>query len=156
MQRQEKGMKYHCIPVPFNVEQEFGTKGQVRVLGKYNGVSAERALIPTGNGDHHIIFGSDLRRQLKVRLGDIIDAEIWLNPEPLKLDMPEELKVVFELEPLVKERFETKLNNSTRRNICYWINSAKREETRTKRALDMMNRLLKDEFELGGRKISMR
>ncbi len=155
LERHTKGMRYHCIYFPFNVEKEFGSKGQVRVLGIFNGVNAERALIPNGQGEHHIVFGTDLRRELKVRMGDVVSAEVWLNPDPLKLDIPEELEAIFEIEPLVKTRFETKLTNSTRRNICYWINSAKREETRTKRALDMMNRLLKDEFDMGGRKISM-
>ena len=155
LERQQKGMKYHSIHVPFNVEQAFGKKGSVRVLGVYNGVPAERALIPTGNGHHHIVFGTDLRRKMKVKLGDIVNAEIWLNPTPLLLDLPEELAAIFEIEPTVKERFETKLSNSTRRNICYWISSAKREETRTKRAIDMMNRLLKDEFDFGGRKITL-
>jgi uncharacterized protein YdeI (YjbR/CyaY-like superfamily) len=42
------------------------------------------------------------------------------------------------------------LNPSMQRNICYWVNSAKRIETRTQRAVEMLNRLMNDSFKFGG------
>lgn len=152
---QGKG-KYHYFDFPYDVEKEFGKRGSVRVFAIVNGVEFDRALIPHGDGTHHVIMGGDLRRKAKIRSGDELLVEIRLNPEPRKLNIPEELEAVFELEPITKERFETKLSASTQRNICYWIDSAKRDETRTNRAIDMMNRLLKDYFEMGGsRKIPL-
>jgi len=156
LKRSEGGMKFHYFDFPFDVHKEFGKKGSVRVWATVNGVKFDRALIPNGHGTHHVIMGKQLRKKAGIRLGDVLEVHVQLNPEPHELNIPEELEAVFELEPIVKERFETKLSPSTKRNICYWIDSAKREETRAKRAIEMMNRLLGDYFEMGGnRKIPL-
>lgn len=151
---QQKG-GYYFIRFPYNVLEEFGTRSSVRVIVNVNGIELDRALIPDGNGEHYLILSSAIRKKVGAVLGEELHVELFRNPDPDTLHLPAELEAVFEIEPMAKERFETRLTIGTRRGICHWISSARREETRTKRALEMMNRLLSDTFEMGGRKIPM-
>jgi hypothetical protein len=120
-----------------------------------NGKEYRQALVPHGDGSHYVILSRAKRKTCGVTLGEKIALTVRNDPNPDTLDIPEELQAVFELEPLAHERFEKKLTLGTKRGICHWVGSARREETRTKRALDMMNRLLSDSFDMGGRQIPM-
>jgi len=52
---------------PFDVEKEFGVRGSVRVKGKVNSLVVDRALIPRGDGTHHLLFPKDLQRKARAR-----------------------------------------------------------------------------------------
>ena len=73
-------------------EKEFGTRSRVRVKTLINGVPADRALMPTKSGFHMIVLGGEIRRAAKLRsIGDKVNVELWLDPEPDRIDIPEEL-----------------------------------------------------------------
>jgi len=48
------------VEFPFDVQELFGKKGSVRIKGTINGVSMDRALMPTKSGYHIIVLGSEL------------------------------------------------------------------------------------------------
>ena len=145
-----KGAWYYIL-YPNSVEEEFGTKGRLRVLGTMNGFDVDRALIPQGDGTHVFILGGELRKKLGVRLGDRIEMQFHVNPNPDVIDMPEELEVALEMEPELQVVYDRQ-TPGTKRGISYWINSGKRPETRAKRAAEIMRRFASGEFEFGGQK----
>jgi hypothetical protein len=145
----DKTIASHCIDFPLDVQKEFGTNSSVRMLGRINGKDIDRALIPRGDGTHYIIVSNEMRRNIGLRRGDNCVVELWLNEEPDKVTVPEELLECFEMEPEAKRAYERQ-TAGMQRNICYWVDSAKRPETRAKRAADMLNRLLSPEFTVGG------
>ena len=157
-----KGAWYYLL-YPNAVEKEFGTKGRLRVLGTMNlpgrqagrisgkKVKVDRALIPQGDGTHVVILGGELRKQLGVSLGDTIEMEFHVNPDPDAIDVPEELEIALEMEPELKPVYERQ-TPGTKRGISYWINSGKRPETRAKRAAEMMRRFASGAFAFGGKK----
>lgn len=145
----DKSLASHCIDFPHDVQQEFGTNGSIRMLGKINGTDIDRALIPRGDGTHYIIINNEMRRRIGIRKGDMCAVELWVNEEPDKLTIPEELLECFEMEPDAKTTYDRQ-TVAMQRNICYYIDGAKRPETRAKRAADMLTRLLSAEFTVGG------
>lgn len=145
-----KGAWYYIL-YPNSVEEEFGTKGRLRVLGTMNSIDVDRALIPQGDGTHVFILGGELRKKLGVRLGDRVEMQFHVNPNPDAIDIPEELEVALEMENELQVVYDRQ-TLGTKRNISYWINSGKRPETRGKRAAEIMRRFASGEFEFGGQK----
>ena len=151
----EKGAWYYII-YPNSIEEEFGTKGRLRVLGTMNRigghkVEVDRAFIPQGDGTHIVILGGELRKKLGVSLGDGVEMEFQLDPNPNEVDIPDELDIALEYEPELRPVYERQ-TPGTKRGITHWINSGKRPETRAKRTAEIMRRFASGEFEFGGRK----
>ena len=88
-----------------------------------------------------IIVGSDIRKAAKLRkVGDLANVEIWLNTEPEKLDMPEELAETLDFLPEMKAAWD-QLKPGIQRSMCYWIGSGKTLPTRAKRVAVLLKRL---------------
>lgn len=145
-------VSYHYVEFPYSAIEEFGMRGPVRVICQLNGQEYFRALIPSGNGQHHLILSQAMRKQTGAALGSTVRVELWQDPDPNRLMIPEELEAAFELEPAAERKFNT-LGLGAKRGMCHWIDSAKRPETRAKRAAEMLGRLLADSVMLGGKKV---
>lgn len=141
----------HFVRVPVSVTKFFGTKGRVRVLGTMNGVEIDRALIPDGDGGHEIIIGTDVRKKTKAAEGGKVVIEIYRNPQPDEIEIPEELAAAVEMEPEAIRKF-SKMTPGMKRNMAYWVNSGKLPETRVKRALEILRRIMNN-YPFGGKKI---
>ena len=141
MERMERIGGSFYLQFPWNVEELFGTKASVRILGTYNGVKVDRALLPHGDGTHYLLISLELAKKCKLVLGEKVKVEFIKHPNPTEIEVPEELEAALDLVPDAWEKY-SKLNPGMQRSIVYWINSGKRPETREKRALEMMNRIV--------------
>lgn len=141
----------HFVRVPASVTRFFATKGRVRVLGTMNGAAVDRALIPNGEGGHDIIVGTDVRKKTKAEEGKKVVIEIYRNPNPDEIDIPEELTVAIDMEPEAIRKF-AKMTPGMKRNMAYWVNSGKLPETRAKRAVEILRRIMNN-YPFGGKKI---
>jgi len=151
MERMEGRFAWSFVEFPHDVEKLFGKKGNVRVKGTINGVPVDRALMPTKSGYHIIILGGDIRRAARIRkVGDLVNVEVWLNTEPTKLDIPEELAETLDFIPEMKAAWD-KLNPGMRRSLCYWVGSARTITTRAKRVAELLRRLETGYFRTAGR-----
>jgi hypothetical protein len=139
------------VRVPQEVTEFFGTKGRVRVLGTMNGIAVDRALIPDGEGGHEIIVGTDVRKKTKSVEGEKVVIEIYRNPAPDDIVIPEELIAAIEMEEVAIRRF-AKMTPGMKRNMAYWVNSGKLPETRAKRAVEILRRIMNNEM-FGGRRL---
>ena len=137
------------VEFPHDVEKLFGKKGNVRVKGTMNGVPVDRALMPTKSGYHLIILGADIRRAANIKKeGQLVEVEIWLNTDPTKLDIPEELSDTMDFIPEMKAAWN-KLTPGMQRSMCYWVNSGKAVETRAKRVAELLRRFETGHFQVG-------
>ena len=144
LERMDAGMAFMYLEVPINVEQEFGTRSRVRVQGTVNGITVDRALMPQKSGVHIIILGSDIRRAAKLKkVGDQVQVELWKHPNPEVINLPEELAETLDFIPEMKAAWE-RLTLGRKRNMCYWVGSAKTLPTRAKRIAELLRR-----FEMG-------
>jgi hypothetical protein len=149
LEKMNAQMAFMYVEVPIDVEQEFGTKGRVRVLGSVNGVAVDRALMPQKSGVHIIILGGDIRRAAKIkRVGDPVRVEFRKHPSPDELDLPEALAETLDFLPEMKAAWD-KLTPGMQRGMCYWVGSAKTEATQAKRVAELLRRFENGDFQVG-------
>lgn len=147
LERMQGNFAWHFVEFPHDVFELFGKRGEVRVKCIINGVAADRALMPTKSGYHMIILGADLRRQTGVRKpGDLAHVELWLDPEPDRVNIPEELADTLDFLPEMKAKWDM-LTPGMQRNMCYWVGSAKTTPTRAKRVAELLRRFETGEFD---------
>ena len=127
------------VEFPHDVEKMFGKRGTVRIKGTVNGVPMDRALMPTKSGMHFIVFGADLRRKAKLKVGEMARLEVWLNTKPNELDLPEELQETLDFFPDFKAGWE-RMKPGRKRNVLIWINQGKTMPTRAKRVAELLRR----------------
>ncbi|MBK8340900.1 MAG: DUF1905 domain-containing protein [Flavobacteriales bacterium] len=149
MEKMEGRFAWSYLEFPHDVEKLFGRRGMVRVKGTINGVAVDRALMPTKSGYHIIILGGDIRRAAKLKkAGDLAQVEVWLNTEPTKLELPEELAETLDFLPEMKVAWD-RLNPGMQRSMCYWVGSAKTVATRAKRVAELLRRFETGHFAVG-------
>lgn len=141
----------HFVAVPSSVTKFFGERGSVRVFGTVNGIEVDRALIPDGEGGHHIIIGTEVRKKLKAVEGTKLTFDIYRNPNPTDVEIPEELTEAINMEAEAIRKF-AKMTPGMKRNMAYWVNSGKLPETRAKRAVEILRRLMNN-YPFGGKKL---
>lgn len=137
------------VEFPHDVKELFGKRGEVRVKCLINGVAADRALIPTKSGFHILVLGGELRKKAGIRKpGDLVKVDLWLDPEPDRIDIPEELAETLDFIPEMKAAWE-KLTPGMKRSMCYWVRSGKTVSTRAKRVAELLRRFETGYFQVG-------
>lgn len=149
LERMTGRFAWHFVEFPHDVKELFGKRGEVRVKTLINGVAADRALLPTKSGYHMLVFGGDLRKKAGIkRVGDMVEVELWLDPEPDRIDIPEALAETLDFIPEMKVAWD-KLTPGMKRNMCYWVGSAKTEPTQAKRVAELLRRFEAGDFQVG-------
>ncbi|MBX2972089.1 MAG: DUF1905 domain-containing protein [Flavobacteriales bacterium] len=141
LERQPGRYGWSYVEFPHDVKALFGRRGEVRVKCLINGVAADRALMPTKSGIHIIALGADLRKKAGIhKPGDPVHVELWLDPDPGRIDVPAELAETLDFMPGMKAAWE-KLTPGLKRGMCHWIGSGKTQPTREKRIAELLRRL---------------
>ena len=149
LERMSGRFAWSYVEFPHYVHEIFGKRGEVRVKALINGVAADRALMPTKSGYHILVFGGDLRKLAGLkRPGDMVRVELWLDPEPDRIDIPEELAETLDFIPEMKAAWD-KLTPGMKRSMCYWVRSAKTTPTRAKRVALLLRRFEEGDFQVG-------
>jgi hypothetical protein len=120
------------LPVPFNVQEIFGSKARVAVAGTLNGHPFQNSLLPNGDGTHSMPVNKELRAGAKVEAGDIVTVVMALDTAPRSVEIPEDFSAALAGRKDLQQRF-AKLSYSMRKEYIDWINEAKKPETRARR-----------------------
>ena len=59
-----------CFIVPFNVQEEFGKKSQIKVQGSIEGCLYRSSLFPIGDGTYYMVVTKLIRTELGKSAGD--------------------------------------------------------------------------------------
>jgi uncharacterized protein YdeI (YjbR/CyaY-like superfamily) len=119
------------VTFPYDVEKEFGTKGQVPVKVTFNGVPDVSSLVKYGSPQHILGVHKAIREKIGKGPGDTIEVELEKNTEERTVEVPADLQALMKKEKLLP--FFEKLSYTHRKEYCRWITEAKKEETRTRR-----------------------
>ncbi len=120
------------MPVPIDVQQLFGTKGRLAVVGTINGQIFRGSLMPTGDGQHEMMFPKALQAATGAHAGDAIDVVLEADTEPRTVPIPDDLAQVLARQPQGAERFAA-LSYTVRKELVAWIEDAKRPQTHARR-----------------------
>jgi len=129
---------------PYDVEKEFGTKGQVPVQVKFDGIEYKGSLIKYGMPQHMIGVLKAIREKLGKEPGDTIEVELWKDKDERTVEVPAEFQKLMKKEGLLP--FFDKLSYTHRKEYCRWITEARKEETRLRRlekAVEMLKKGIK-------------
>jgi len=117
--------------VPAELAKKWGA-GQIQIRGTISG-TAFRGTASRGEGVLRMPVPHDLRDQAGVDCGDTVSVRLELDPDPRPVNLPEELRSVFDADPETAALYE-ELPPSHRRAWAAYVSEAKRPETRVRRA----------------------
>jgi hypothetical protein len=126
--------------VPFDVEEVFGSKNQVKVKGKVSGAAYRSSLMPSGDGTHYMVVNKTIRDQIGVGTGDVVTVEMELDSLTRDVEVPDDVQAALDRSDDAKAQFDN-LSYSHRKAYIDWITAAKKEETRTNRIGSAIERL---------------
>jgi len=120
-----------CVLFPYDVEKEFGTKGQVPVKVTFDGVPYTGTMVKYGRPEHMLPLLKAIREQIGKGPGDTVSITVERDNSVRTVEAPAELLKLLKKEKLLLV-FE-KLSYTHRKEYCRWIAEAKKEETRQAR-----------------------
>lgn len=138
----EKG-PWLFLRLPNEASKKLPTRAMCSVEGSFNGVAFWTTLLPDGEGGHWMRVEKSLSTKAKVKAGDTVEIEITpmaKEPEPT---VPPDLKKALAAAPPTAMETWTSITAMARRDWCFWVVSAKKQETRDKRvsvAIDKMSK----------------
>lgn len=136
------GMNAAFIEFPYDVEKEFGKKGQVKVIATFDGVKYRGSLVKMERDCHWIGLTQEIRKQIGKSHGDMVHVTIQEDTEPRIVEVPNDLKIQLDHHPQALDLFQ-KLSYTHKKEYVRWITEAKREETRNSRLEKTIDLLMK-------------
>ena len=121
------------MPIPFSVEEVFGSKARVPVSGTINGFAFRNSLMPEGDGTHSMTISKELMQGAKAAQGETVKVSMKFDVAPREVEIPSELAAALKLDKQAATVFAT-LSPSHKREFTDWVAGAKRAETREARA----------------------
>lgn len=116
---------------PYDVEKEFGTRGQVPVKITFDGVPYTGTMVKYGRPQHMLPLLKAIREQIRKGPGDTVAVVLERDESERTVEVPPEFAKLLKKERLLAV-FE-KLSYTHRKEYCRWITEAKKEETRQTR-----------------------
>jgi hypothetical protein len=120
-----------CVFFPYDVEKEFGTRGQVPVKVTFDGVPYTGTMVKYGRPQHMLPMLKAIREQIGKGPGDTVSVTVERDTSARTVEVPPELQKLLKKEGLL-DTFEA-LSFTNRKEYCRWITEAKKEETRQAR-----------------------
>ncbi|GAB5520289.1 MAG: hypothetical protein RhofKO_25400 [Rhodothermales bacterium] len=137
---QDRGMRMYYVPLPIDIGDAFTEAKVRRIVGTVNGAPIRRALHGRRDAERTIMLSKAFVRQQKLALGDMVPITLSADPDPDFVDVPEEFEAALQHDPEAAERFAS-FTPGKKRSLVTYIHTAKRTETRMKRALEMAYKL---------------
>ena len=128
------------VNFPFDVEKEFGAKGQVKVKATFDKVDYRGSLARMKSPTHWLGITQAIRKKLGKEAGETVHVRILRDTEKRIVEIPEDLKAEFKKHPRATEFYNT-LSFTNQKEYAQWISSAKKEKTRTERLSQTIDRL---------------
>jgi hypothetical protein len=129
------------LPIPFDVEAEFGSRARVAVAGTINNHPFQSSIMPEGDGTHSMMVNRALREAAGAEVGELVAVVMDVDTSERKVDVPGELKSALRRAPRAKAFFD-QLSYTRRKEYADWVASAKRPETRSARVKKSVGLLL--------------
>ncbi|UPL48669.1 YdeI/OmpD-associated family protein [Hymenobacter sublimis] len=133
-------MPTQVVVVPPLVLEALGGKSTKRVLGTLNGYPVRLSLLPQTGGGRYLMLNKDLCQAAGVQVGQHVRLSLAPDPDPDRVDLPEELAEAFAAWPEAETHF-ARLSGSMRRAVAQHISTGRQAETRARRAVEMTERL---------------
>ncbi len=129
------------VDFPFNVQEMFGTRGNVKVKIMYDDVPHRGLLTNMGGHCHFLGIRKELKARIGKKAGDTVHIRLERDTKERSVDLPGDLAAALTTAPEAHAAYE-KLSYTHRKEYVQWIDEAKRPETRTRRVAGTIEKLL--------------
>jgi hypothetical protein len=137
-----EGTNAMSIDFPYDVQELYGTRGQVKIKATYDGVPYRGSMVNMGGGCHMLVVKIEIRNQIGKNPGDTVRVTVERDLEERIVEVPEDLAAALAANPEAA-RFYEGLSFTNRKEYAVWVRDAKRTETRSKRLGDAIEKLMK-------------
>ena len=127
-----EGMDAAYVEFPFDAEQEFGSRGQIKVRSTFDGAEYRGSLAKMGHHCHCLGITKEIRKKIGKSEGDMVHVVLRLDTDPRVVEPPEDLLAVMTEFPCALERFH-KMSYTLQKECVAFINQAKKQDTRDRR-----------------------
>jgi hypothetical protein len=128
------------VVIPQRVLGALGGGARLRVTGTLDGVTFESSTMSMGGGRVCLGVHKATRQKAGVDVGDRVKIEMERDDRPREVSVPADLAAALARDPSAQAAFN-KLSFTHRREYVEWVTGAKREETRSRRIGQTMDRL---------------
>src|SRR5713226_2284017 len=119
-------------PIPLDLFKQTGIKARLRVKGTIDAVPFKGTLLPSGSGRHFVVVKKEVRDKIGKTAGDVVKVEFDLDTSPVIVSIPGDFANELASSPRAKAEFQA-MAPSHKKAYVTWIESAKAQETRTRR-----------------------
>jgi len=153
LERFDSDLWHFHVKVNEDIVAYFKAKKIKRLIAHIGDVKFHCAMMPEGNGIYFININKDLRKQLKLEEGDLI--ELALEEDKSKYGMPisEEMQELLKQDESASKYFH-QLTPGKQRNLIHIVNILKSSEKRLNKALLIFNYLKEVEGNLDFRELN--
>jgi hypothetical protein len=141
LEKGDRALGWTIARVPFDPAEAWKQMVRLRVRGEINGSPFRTSLFPYRDGGFYLLVNRPTQAGAGIGLGSTAEFTLEPDMEPREAELPDELAVLLDDEPGLREWYES-LSEYTRREIGKWINAVKSDEARMRRAEQMAERLL--------------
>ncbi len=140
--QQHQDMNAAFVNFPFDTIELFGKKGQVKVKVLFDDKVEYRGSLTKMKSDCHLLgLTQEIRKELGKTFGDIINVKLWEDKEERIVIIPDDVQQLLNQNEKAKELYE-KMSYTHKKEYIRWIEEAKKEETRKRRKIKMIEMLL--------------
>lgn len=130
------------VEFPFSTEELFGKKGQVRIKAIFDEKVEYRGSLAKMKSNFHLLgLTQEIRKKLGKTIGDEVSVKLWEDKEERIVEIPDDVKIVFNENLKAKELFDV-MSYTHRKEYIRWIVEAKKPETRENRKVKMIEMIL--------------
>jgi len=127
------------VEFPFDVSQEFGGKGRVKVLCHFDGIQYQGSLVRMETPCHVVGITKDILKKLQKKIGSNVSVRLVEDTVERVVEVPNMLLREFSSNSNLLVAYQ-KLSYTRRKEIANLLNSAKKNETRNVR----LSRIVKE------------
>jgi hypothetical protein len=138
--RRDDGLRFHYLPLPGDVAEALDAAGLRVLIATFNGRPFRRAVQGRRDGERYLLVGQAMLREIGAGYGDVVEVALRPDPDSGRVKLGEELEAVLEQDEGAAARFYG-MTPGRQRSLAYYVASAKRPETRVKRALALAHKL---------------
>lgn len=141
LEKGDRALGWTIARVPFDPAKAWKRMIRLRVRGSINGFAFRTSLFPDARGGFYLLVNRAMQEGAGASLGRAADFSIEADLEPREAELPDELAVLLDEEPALREWYSC-LTEYMRREIGKWVMGVKTDEARMRRAQQMAERLL--------------
>ena len=143
------------IKVPAAIAQAFLSDGSRRVVCRLNDrLEFQCALMPNGADEFFILVNKKIRDTLQLKLDNRVEVSLRKDESEYGLPMPEEFKVLLDLDPEGDEVFHG-LTPGKQRTLLHIVGTVKNTDLRIAKGLVILEHLKKNDGQINFKQLGL-